>query len=243
MLPSWVDDVWQNSLKGNIHCDDEEFKKHRIPPLYNLNICITGINNAEERQNIAKLVTDNGGKYSGLLRLKSTHILICDSASGVNSEKYKAARRSGSIKCVNIDWVKDSVKLGYALPDEDYPVKKITSTPTKDGENVDPNFSVMSAITISHNASPSKSCLYETIANATVLNNKMKGSTGAPSYKDLVDNLDVKVAKKSGPFLDGCSVSATNLYTYFISTFYFYAVLFNISIYFLKNIFIFFRYI
>lgn len=63
-----------------------------------------------------------------------------------NSDKYKAARNSNTVKCVTIEWVKDSLKKGYALPFNLYTVKKCTSTPTKENEDVDPNFSTMSAI-------------------------------------------------------------------------------------------------
>lgn len=42
--------------------------------------------------------------------------------------------------------MKDSVKKGCALPFNLYTVKKCTSTPTKENEDVDPDFSTMSAI-------------------------------------------------------------------------------------------------
>lgn len=46
-----------------------------------------------------------------------------------------------------MDWLYDSIKNGYALPEVQYLVKPSTSTPKKDGENIDPNFSCVSNVT------------------------------------------------------------------------------------------------
>lgn len=62
------------------------------------------------------------------------------------SDKYKAARNSNSVKCVSTEWVKDCISKGYALPFSAYPVKKGASTPSKGSEHVNPDFSIMSAI-------------------------------------------------------------------------------------------------
>lgn len=96
-------------------------------------------------------------------------------------------------------------------------MKKITSTPTKDGENIDPNFSTMSAITGSLRVSPTKSCFYDTLPNCTVQFNskEIKGRESPKTdFNSLINNLDVKKVKKAGQFLDGFSVSYMFLYTY-----------------------------
>lgn len=50
------------------------------------------------------------------------------------------------MKCVNLDWIVDSIQKGYALPHNKYQVQKMTSTPTKPDEAVNPEFSMISAI-------------------------------------------------------------------------------------------------
>lgn len=50
------------------------------------------------------------------------------------------------MKCVTLEWVYDSISKGYALPFNSYTVMKSTSTPTKENEIMNPDFSVMSAI-------------------------------------------------------------------------------------------------
>lgn len=75
MLPTWVDAVWEASLKGNVHCDDEQFNQFRIPPFQNLNICSSGL--VDKRDEIERLVNKYGGKFTGEMRLNVTDILIC----------------------------------------------------------------------------------------------------------------------------------------------------------------------
>lgn len=66
--------------------------------------------------------------------------------SCTNSEKYKAARQQKNVKCVNYSWITDSIEKGYALPHTNYQVQKMTSTPTKPDEPVNPEFSMLSVI-------------------------------------------------------------------------------------------------
>lgn len=66
--------------------------------------------------------------------------------SCTSSEKFKAARQQKNIKCVNYSWITDSIEKGYALSHTNYQVQKMTSTPTKPDEPVNPEFSMLSAI-------------------------------------------------------------------------------------------------
>lgn len=77
MCPSWVEEVWQISQSANIHGNDERFNKHRCLPFQNLVVCATGFTNGAERKRLEKLVTENGGTYSGKLVVNKTDILVC----------------------------------------------------------------------------------------------------------------------------------------------------------------------
>lgn len=66
------------------------------------------------------------------------------------SEKYKAARKRSNIKCVDVLWVTESITKGYALPHNAFQVKRATSTPTKNDTLLNPNFSVLSAISMAN---------------------------------------------------------------------------------------------
>lgn len=66
------------------------------------------------------------------------------------SEKYKAARKRPNIKCVDVSWLTESIAKGYALPHNAFQVKKATSTPTKSDATLNPDFSILSAISMAN---------------------------------------------------------------------------------------------
>lgn len=79
------------------------------------------------------------------------------------SEKLKAAKKSRNVKCVTLNWITDSIEKGYALPDTDYAIQRGTSTPTKQDEFINPNFSTISAIGNATHIVGGRSILQETI--------------------------------------------------------------------------------
>ncbi|XP_023021117.2 mutagen-sensitive 101 isoform X1 [Leptinotarsa decemlineata] len=214
MCPSWIDDVWKVSQSVNAHADDDQFKKHTCLPFQNLTICSTGLTKAAERQKIEMLIKKNGGIFSGKLNLTNTDILICCGEGLTISEKYKAARQYPHIKCVNLSWVTDSVAKGYALPHNQYQIQKVTSTPTKSDEPVNPEFSVLSAI-----GGPNMSqraWVEETLASPFSPGNDKVPSVKRKvkeDFEELVDSLDIKKAKNAGQYLDGCTVYVTGFST------------------------------
>lgn len=207
MLPSWIDYLYQASLSSHLNPDDPEIiEKHKCPPFYQLTICSTGI--GSKTKQLERVVTENGGTYAAKLVLAKTDILVCGEST---SEKLEAARKSRRVVCVTLNWIYDSIEAGYSLPFKNYILKAATSTPTKDGENMDPNFSTLSTIsTIVQN--PLKvSVINETnnIANLSVtlnITNKNERIMGK-NVEKLVETLDLKNFKNmSGTWLKGCSI-------------------------------------
>ncbi|KAK4572702.1 hypothetical protein RGQ29_030934 [Quercus rubra] len=90
----------------------------RVLPFSGLTICVTQIP-ADERKEIEKLITQNGGKYSAELTKKCTH-LICNAAEG---DKYKVARRWGHIYIVTGKWFYQSIARRACLNEDSYPVQ------------------------------------------------------------------------------------------------------------------------
>ncbi|KAK4881729.1 hypothetical protein RN001_005048 [Aquatica leii] len=208
MLNSWVTDVWDVSLKANVHSTNEQFNKHICPVFYNLLVCCTGLSNVQ-RNELSKLITDNGGKYKEQLYLNKTDIMIAESRN--KSVKYKAAVKH-NIKCVTMMWVIDSIKSGYALPDSRYQVRIGTSTPTKDGEEL-PNFSMISTIGNASELPLRHGVEFLETINATEMANSlmkdtpsMKRKSNSNEHNELVDEINLKEVKKAGAFLDGCGV-------------------------------------
>ncbi|XP_057993349.1 uncharacterized protein LOC110654330 isoform X2 [Hevea brasiliensis] len=93
-------------------------ESHRVLPFSGLTICVTRIP-ADERKEIERIITQNGGKYSAELTKKCTH-LICDAPEG---DKYKVARRWAHIHIVTRKWFDQSVARRACLNEESYPVQ------------------------------------------------------------------------------------------------------------------------
>nr|CAH7737114.1 unnamed protein product [Callosobruchus chinensis] len=207
MRPSWIEEVWKQSQKASVHASDEIFSEHRAKVFDGLTICSTCIPTAAERHHIEKIINDNGGKFTGKLVVADTNVLLCGGSEATRSEKYKAARFTSHIKCVTLNWVKDSLDKGYALPCQDYYVNKVTSTPTKN-DYANPDISTLSAIlpcNMSHRAS-----VEDTLLNNTKIETKTNSKRKADlNYEDLVEKLDVKKAKRAGQYLDGYSIYVT----------------------------------
>lgn len=77
MTPEWVDAVWTESQKVNVHCNDEKFQSYSCGPFYKLTICATGLANAAEKRELEKLITNAGGTFTAALMLKKTDVLVC----------------------------------------------------------------------------------------------------------------------------------------------------------------------
>ncbi|CAG9763855.1 unnamed protein product [Ceutorhynchus assimilis] len=197
MLPSWIDYMFENT---HINCHDIDktiLDKYKCPAFNNLTICATGLSSSKEIAQLMEIIKNNGGNLTGTLVISKTDVLVCYGTASTCSEKYKAARRSQRISCVTPDWIHDSVEKGYALRRdlEKYRVKAATSTPTRDGEIIDPNFSTISAV--------GQSICHKTHIDETITSRRQ-------SYKrkadDLEEKIDIKKVKSAQHFLDGCSV-------------------------------------
>ncbi|XP_066157208.1 DNA topoisomerase 2-binding protein 1-A [Euwallacea fornicatus] len=198
MLPKWVDYLFNTTEDVDAN-DQEILDKYRCPAFHHLTICSSGLS-SNERKKVGKLIEENGGTMVSHLNISKTDVLICHGVAGTTSEKYKAASKLKADICVSLDWVYNSVERGYALPLEHYKVKSVAvSTPTKDGENIDPNFSTISTISAIV-GSASNRTLEASLTHSIKKNNKRKAD------EDLVDKLDIKKVKSAGSFLEGCSV-------------------------------------
>lgn len=71
-------------------------------------ICLTGF--GDQRDEIAKIITSNGGRFTGDLTRKCTHLI----ASKPEGKKFTAAK-SWNIYTVTLDWLYQSVERGMIL--------------------------------------------------------------------------------------------------------------------------------
>ncbi|EDV27656.1 uncharacterized protein TRIADDRAFT_53583 [Trichoplax adhaerens] len=88
--------------------------KHLCPIFSGCTICVTGLDK-EERGNIDKLITVNGGSYSPELDQRCTHLLV----NVPKGDKYEYALQ-WNIHCVLTKWFYDSLKAKGALSENKY---------------------------------------------------------------------------------------------------------------------------
>lgn len=71
MHPDWVYDVWARSRKENVLATSKEFDKNKLPIFYALYITTSGLP-SDKKNEIMKLITENGGHYTGLFKSSQT---------------------------------------------------------------------------------------------------------------------------------------------------------------------------
>ncbi|XP_072935545.1 DNA topoisomerase 2-binding protein 1 [Epargyreus clarus] len=216
MAESWVEAVWEASLQLNISAASSDFDAHKLPPFANLQITTSGLTR-REKQNIMKLVNENGGVFSGAFQSETTDIVIL-TKEGVGSEKYKAAVEYGKA-CVLPAWVVQSAARGCALPLAAFRVAG-ASTSSPLAEHRLPDMSLnFSRIT---NLKPPSNYVDESRAvDISTMSTKMKlsqeakrTSEGSAIEREVAtefEKFDMSLLKRAGPIFDGFCIWVTGL--------------------------------
>lgn len=115
LQPSWIDamrDAWMEG--GDVDVDTLE-REHKTPPFTGFQVCVTGFENVEQRNEIAHTAEEHGATYHGDLTRACTH-LIARKPEGL---KYNAAK-SWNLHVVSLKWFEDSLWRGMALDEKLY---------------------------------------------------------------------------------------------------------------------------
>ncbi|KAF9341164.1 DNA topoisomerase 2-binding protein 1 [Linnemannia elongata] len=128
--PDWLDQVELLWATGYPVDAKKVFDECRLGPFQGCSVCITGLNH-DVRNIIEKDVVQYGGRYTAdLLKNQTTH-LICDFGVG---NKYRSAVSWGGIKCVTINWFKDTIKTLERADETLYlPPTEETKVPSRSG--------------------------------------------------------------------------------------------------------------
>ncbi|KAH6612328.1 hypothetical protein B0J18DRAFT_81772 [Chaetomium sp. MPI-SDFR-AT-0129] len=121
----WVEDAdidflalekqWQlhtfeaGSSNGELNADGT------MPERRRLLCCMTGFEDADERQRISDKIEANGGLYTGDLTKRVTHLIV----HKPEGRKYHAAKNWG-VATVSVEWVHESVERGLILDETLY---------------------------------------------------------------------------------------------------------------------------
>ncbi|XP_026726521.1 DNA topoisomerase 2-binding protein 1 [Trichoplusia ni] len=207
MAMTWLQAVWDASLRANVSGASTDFLVHRLPPFTNLQVTTSGITK-KEKQLVMKLVNEHGGVFSGAFQSETTDVVVL-TKDGVGSEKYKAALEYGKAVVLPA-WVKDSAARGVALPLAKYRVAGAsTSSPLAESRLPDMSLN-FSRIT---NLRPPSNFVDETrSADVSVMSGKGVKLTQDAKKADVsidkeiltaFENFDMSLIKKAGPIFDG----------------------------------------
>ncbi|KAL7034265.1 hypothetical protein ACKWTF_007917 [Chironomus riparius] len=120
----WVYQIWNKCQRqeGPItKACSEQYDVFKLPPLFDLKIATTGMNK-DQRSDISDVIEENGGKFEDVFKSNETDILIMDKKDADNS-KFKIAAKY-KIPVLNVNWIHESVKAGYALTYNDFAFKR-----------------------------------------------------------------------------------------------------------------------
>ncbi|XP_039285519.1 DNA topoisomerase 2-binding protein 1-B [Nilaparvata lugens] len=212
MTVEWVDAVWNEGIRRNVHATNSQFNKYKCPVFLDLFVTVSNMPQSD-KEKIKRLINSNGGTYSKEMKKNETSVLIISNVK--NSQKFTFAQE-WKLPCVSPLWVYESVEKGYALPVDDYVMKPTvhSSTPTKDDQLERMSFgaadiSAVAGTSLSYQSGSLPSCNDTTLLfnKAAALKSAAKSKSSAQhSYKTDLDKLNLTDAKRAGAFLEGCKV-------------------------------------
>lgn len=75
MCETWIEAVWEASLRLNINGASKEFEQHKLPVFANVQVTTSGISKRDKMM-IMKLVSENGGVFSGAFQSETTDVIV-----------------------------------------------------------------------------------------------------------------------------------------------------------------------
>jgi topoisomerase (DNA) II binding protein 1 len=216
MLPNWVMEVWNLSIERLVMAIDEEIITRNRCPIFNkYTICASGFQ-LNTKEQIKKLIYQEGGVYQGDLVCGQTTHLVINEPKG---EKYNFAKL-WKINIVTSKWIYDSIEAKYCLPEKKYepdaPLAN-TSTPTSLNKSVQSSKGALKGtrldIDISMIAnSTTRNIVNETEANSTTMRDNttiivgQQSTTSLSKYDDVLKELSL-IGKIKSTLFDGFGVS------------------------------------
>uniref|UniRef100_A0A8C2J2D6 DNA topoisomerase II binding protein 1 n=1 Tax=Cyprinus carpio TaxID=7962 RepID=A0A8C2J2D6_CYPCA len=199
LLPSWVKACWEKSQDSVFHHSELNTEDYQCPVLKGCTVCVTGLSTVE-RKEVQRLCDQNGGNYTGQLKMNECTHLIASEPTG---QKYEFARK-WNVYCVSLHWLFDSIEKGFCQDESRYAVERgkkraeekpgrpNTSTPTGSNRSKEGP----SLLGLSH------------ISNISMNVNETALTTAGISHiesPDPVDSFDITVCRVDD-LLDGCKL-------------------------------------
>ncbi|KAJ6439871.1 integral membrane protein [Purpureocillium lavendulum] len=125
MDATWIEalsELWRNDDEVDFWALEKEYQLKPLercgvsvdsPTRQSLLVCLTGF--GEQRDKIAETITANGGRYTGDLTRKCSHLIV----SKPEGKKFSAAK-SWDVYTVTLAWLEQSVARGMILDEEKF---------------------------------------------------------------------------------------------------------------------------
>ncbi|XP_033099642.1 DNA topoisomerase 2-binding protein 1-like isoform X2 [Anneissia japonica] len=209
VLPEWVYAVWKAGKQCHVDATDPEFHCHKCPIFKGCIICVTGLEH-QDRKDVKRLTEENGGRYTGELKLhECTHLIV----STPKGQKYDFARR-WKIHCVSLKWFKESLSKGACQDENLYNVepstsedKRSTSTPNRKSPNSRLSTRIPDVSSIAYFNESKIDDTMMTTMNITTMNTSINNMTTINmdiKGQDVLSDLDL--FKPPEDFLDACKI-------------------------------------
>ncbi|KAL7976778.1 hypothetical protein Chor_008727 [Crotalus horridus] len=198
LLPTWIKTLWDKSQRRIIRYTDINMGDFLCPPFLGCTICVTGLSSMD-RQEVQRLTTENGGQYTGQLKMNECTHLIVQEPKG---QKYECAKR-WNVHCISMQWFFDSIEKGFCQDESMYLIVASTkqdnapSTSTPTNQASQPDSRTLSDV--SHISNINLNDINETSCSS-VLNSRLD-----PPPDDL-NNLNISSLQAREDLLDGCRI-------------------------------------
>ena len=204
LTSQWLDDCWtehQHNLIDGGHKDI--LAKYQVKIFANLLITVSQAT-IEEREQVKKIVAENGGEYSPSLKLNDPNsMLLLRTPEG---EKFKYATMK-AVPCLDIKWLFDSLENGWALPEEDYVIassqksnhshSQNTLKVLSQNQNQKQNASVTSSTSLGSNRSLS----------GLSMSDKHQGKNQSEFNAGIIKQInELSAIRREESFLEGCDI-------------------------------------
>ncbi|XP_067234177.1 DNA topoisomerase 2-binding protein 1 isoform X2 [Chanodichthys erythropterus] len=201
LLPSWVKACWEKSQDSVFHHSELNTEDYRCPVLKGCTVCVTGLSTVE-RKEVQRLCDQNGGSYTGQLKMNECTHLIVNEPTG---QKYEFARK-WNVYCVSLHWLFDSIEKGFCQDESRYAVERGEKRRTEE-KSGRPNTSTPTGVSRNKEEGPSLLGLSH-ISNISMNVNETALTTAGISHietPDPVDSFDITVCRVDD-LLDGCKL-------------------------------------
>ncbi|XP_025993748.1 DNA topoisomerase 2-binding protein 1 isoform X2 [Solenopsis invicta] len=205
MTKEWIEAVWKANLKEVIRADDETFDKYKCPVFMNLIVTSTNLHKSQKEE-VKRVIHSHGGTFMGPLDGTKVRVVLA-SENGPLSDKLKYAMEN-NIPCLKLDWMYESIKVGYALPFRNFIIKSVKACSTPEKPNTRELLNCSEISSIAHDKHQNN-YINETLSST--ISNFSRVHTVTSKFSDVtklnvLDRLTFGEAKSAGPFLDGCNI-------------------------------------